>query len=198
MADTIAKKLISTGVLVKNLLDFSSKSIVLNYLFRKKSFVDSHENIVVLSDFTIKKISQEVNVPFNTTEGIINQCLLNIFYFKRALNCVRFIWNNDMEKLKRRLRVYLYKAYRIAPVFDYKRARTNSEILITLMNRSCYFPRFTTQLALLIFVTDMNNQHKIFNTPILQRNLRAFCDCSAFAFHRARNKLKINNQGKIL
>ena len=27
--------------------------------------------------------------------------------------------------------------------------------------------------------------------------LRAFCDCSAFAFHRARNKLRINNQGKI-
>lgn len=198
MADTIAKKLMPTSVLVKILLDFSSKSTVLNYLFRKKSFVDSHENIVVLSDFTIKKISQEVNVPFNTTEGIINQCLLNIFYFKRVLNCVRFIWNNDMEKLKRRLRVYLYKAHRIAPMFDYKRARTNSETLITLMNRSCYFPRFTTQLALVIFVTDMNNQYKIFNTPILQRNLRAFCDCSAFAFHRARNKLKINNQGKIL
>ncbi|MFX0026706.1 MAG: hypothetical protein ACFE8M_09835 [Candidatus Hermodarchaeota archaeon] len=197
MADIIAKKLMPSNVLVKFLQDFSSKSTVLNYLFRKKSFIDSHENILVLSDFTINKISQAVNVPFDTTEGIINQCLLNIFYFKRALNCVRFIWNNNMEKLSRRLRVYLYKAYRIAPVFDYKRAKINSEILITLMNRSCYFPQFTTQLTIVIFVTDANNRHKIFDTPILQRNLRAFCDCSAFAFHRARNKLRINNQGKI-
>jgi len=197
MANIVSKKLMLSSVLVKIFPDFSSKSTVLNYLFRKKCFVDSHERILVLSDFTIKKISQEVNIPFDISEGIIIQCLLNIFYFKRALNCDRFTWNNNMEKLRRRLRVYLYKAHRIAPVFDYKRARINSEILITLMDRCCYFPRFTTQLALVIFVTDVNNQHKIFKTPILQRNLRAFCDCSAFAFHRARNRLRINNQGKI-
>ncbi len=186
-----------SSVLVKVLPDFSSKSTVLNYLFRKKCFVDSHERLLVLSDYTMKKIAQEVNVPLDTTEGIIIQCLLNMFHFKRVLNCGAFTWNNNMEKLKRKLRVYLYKAHRIAPVFDYKRAKINSETLIKLMKRTCYIPRFTTQLALVLFITDANNQRKIFDTPLLQRNLRAFCDCSAFAFHRARNKLRINSQGQL-
>ena len=197
MANIVSKKLMLSSVLVKILPDFSSKSTVLNYLFRKKCFVDCHERILVLSDYTIKKIAQEVNVPLDTTEGIIIQCLLNIFYFKRVLNCERFTWNNNMEKLKRKLRVYLYKAHRIAPVFDYKRAKVNSEILVKLMKKTCYFPRFTTQLTLVLFITDANNQRKLFDTPLLQRNLRAFCDCSAFAFHRARNKLRINNQGQL-
>ena len=197
MADIVAKKLMLSSVLVKIIPDFSSKSTVLNYLFRKKCFVDSHERILVLSDFTIKKIAQEVNIPFDTTEGIIIQCLLHMFHFKRILNCEGFTWNNNMKKLKRKLRVYLYKAHRIAPVFDYKRAKINSETLIRLMKRSCYFPRFTTQLALVLFITDANNQRKLFDTPLLQRNLRAFCDCSAFAFHRARNKLRINSQGQL-
>jgi len=208
MTDTTKSKVLMVTNVVKNrgimasvlesaFLNFSSKSATLNYIFRNVGFTDSHGNIIVFPDSVIRKVCREVKITVEVADEIINEFLLNTLCFKRLLNCNTFTWNNNLSKLLRKLRIYLHKAYYIAPVFNYRRARINSEILITLMQKKFYFPRFTTQLALVIFVTDANNKNKLFDTPLLQKNLRAFCDCSAFAFHRARNKLRINNQGHI-
>lgn len=198
MADMIERKVMISSVLAGLLQDFSSKSTVLNYIFRRISFIDTHEQVIVISDHKLRYFSQEVKIPFDRIEQIVNDFLINAICFIRLLNCREFTWTNDLNKLRRMLKVYLHKAYRIAPVFDYERARINSEILIQLMKRQCYYPCFTTQLAIIIFVTDANNHQKVFDTPILQKNLRAFCSCSAYAFHRARNKLQIDGKGKIL
>lgn len=186
-----------SSVLPKALLNFSSKSTVINYVFRNLGFTDSHDNIIIFQDSIIKTICKKINIKIQTVDQIIHQFLLNTVCFKRLLNCTNFSWDHDLNKLRRKLRIYLHKSYRIAPVFNYYRAIRNSEILIHLMQRRFYFPRFTTQLTLVIFVTDANNKNKLFNTPLLQKNLRVFCDCSAYAFHRARNRLKINNYGHI-
>jgi hypothetical protein len=197
MADMIERKLMISSVLAGLLQDFSSKSTVLNYIFRRISFIDSHEQIIVIPDQKLRYFSREVKIPFERIEQIVTDFLINTICFIRLLSCREFSWANNLNKLRRKLKIYLHKAYRIAPVFDYERARINSEILIQLMRRECYYPCFTTQLALVLFVTDANNPQKVFNTPILQKNLRAFCSCSAYAFHRARNKLQIDGQGKI-
>ncbi|MFX0010741.1 MAG: hypothetical protein ACFE9R_10530, partial [Candidatus Hermodarchaeota archaeon] len=60
-----------------------------------------------------------------------------------------------------------------------------------------YYPTLSTQLALVIFVTDRSNANSKDRPPIPQYNLRAFCYSSAYAFHHARNCLQINNRGKI-
>lgn len=185
------------SVLHNVLLSFSSKSAVINYIFRKSRFTDVHGDVVIFPDRIIKKICQEIKITIEAADQVINEFLLNTICFKRLLNCASLSWNHNIAKLRRKLKVYLHKAYRIAPIFNYKRAVKNSETLIKLMQKRFHFPRFTTQLALIIFVTDANNKNKLFDTPLLQKNLRALCDCSAYAFHRARNLLKISSQGKI-
>jgi hypothetical protein len=208
MADLVKDKILMVQNIIKNkgvlasilhkaLLNFSSKSAVINYIFRNLGFTDSHGNVIVFPDSVIRMISQKVNVTIKAADQVITEFLLNTICFKRFLNCNNFSWNHDLAKLRRKLRIFLHKAYRIAPVFNYNRAIRNSEILINLMQRKFYFPRFTTQLALVIFVTDANNKNKLFDTPLLQKNIRVFCDCSAFAFHRARNRLRINSDGHV-
>ncbi|MFW9828886.1 MAG: hypothetical protein ACFFEY_14950 [Candidatus Thorarchaeota archaeon] len=72
-----------------------------------------------------------------TYKTIEKEFLLNTLYFKRLPNCKIFTWNHDLAKLQRKLRIYLYKAYRIALIFKYNRAIRNSEILISLMQNNC-------------------------------------------------------------
>ncbi|MHA1391817.1 MAG: hypothetical protein ACTSQT_06200, partial [Promethearchaeota archaeon] len=85
----------------------------------------------------------------------------------------------------------------IAPVFDYSRAIANLEILHKLLKKKFFWIRITTQLALIIFVTDRNDPTIAKNEYILQKNLRTFCACSAYAFHMARKKLDIDKTGHI-
>lgn len=189
----IDKNCIVTSFSSNVLTDFSSKSIILNYIFRNVNFSNVCDKIITIPK--IKTISRRINLSSTFIDLTIRKFLLSTIYFKRVLNLDCFSWNNKIDKLRRKLTIYLHKAYRIAPVFNYKRAKKNAEILISLMNKRFYFPRITTQLTIIIFVTDLNAKNQMFNLPIIQKNLRVFCDCSAYAFHRARNKLRINNQG---
>jgi hypothetical protein len=47
-----------------------------------------------------------------------------------------------------------------------------------------------TQVAIVIFITDLldTTANRILK-KIIQTNLRALCCCSAYAFHRTRNKI---------
>ncbi len=44
-----------------------------------------------------------------------------------------------------------------------------------------------TKIAIVIYVTDLKDPQV--EKPIKQTNIRALCGCSAYAFHRTRNKL---------
>jgi hypothetical protein len=85
------------------------------------------------------------------------------------------------------MKIYLHKFSRFAPVFDFHRAKQNACILEMKLNRICFWPQFMTQIAIVIYVTDLNDSR--FEKKIKQTNLRALCGCSAYAFHRSRNKL---------
>lgn len=173
------------------------KSKVLNYLFRNFCFVNHKDNILAVSSHIIETISLETQIHSEKVEKIIKKFLIDLYYFKKFLNRVRLPWEYNLKQFNRKVRLILHKYFRLAPVFDYKRGIFNLVVLHRLLENKFYWPQITTQIALVIFVTDRNDDKISESNYILQKNLRAFCNCSAYAFHRARNKLGINKLGLI-
>ncbi|KKL46730.1 hypothetical protein LCGC14_2342630 [marine sediment metagenome] len=61
----------------------------------------------------------------------------------------------------------MHKFYRLAPVFDYNRARENSRILKLKLDALCFWPHMTTQVAVVIYITDkldLSQKDKILQT----------------------------------
>ncbi|MBA7675184.1 hypothetical protein ES703_83414 [subsurface metagenome] len=84
----------------------------------------------------------------------------------------------------------MHKIHRFAPMFDYKRAKANLRVLYKLFSRQTHFPNISTQLALVVYITDeldRDNKHKL-----LQKNIRSICCSSAYAYHNAKNRLDID------
>ena len=161
------------------------EKIVLNCLFREICFVSHPQNIRALTYQEYKDIAKSIDLPVSLIHSVISRFLLNLVYFRRFLRTFAFTYN--YTKSLRKLQIYLHKFHRFAPIFDYPRAKENARILKNILGRKCFLPHFTTQLAVVLFVTDLNDKEHA--KKIIQTNLRVFCNCSAYAFHRTRNKL---------
>jgi len=175
----------------------SSKKMVLNFLFRNLCFVDEQSKIKTLTPKELDKIGLYTNLSNRIVVPIIDQFLVNARNFKVFFSSKAITWEYDRVKLIKKVRIYLHKLHRMAPVFSYIRAKANLNILHQLLEQKNHWPHITTQIALVIFITDRNNKKINDNRYIIQKNLRAFCDCSAYAFHHARNILRINTTGDI-
>ena len=92
------------------------------------------------------------------------------------------------------LQQHLKELYHVAPIFNLQRATHNAKVLLTMLDQKNYCPVLSTQLALILFVTDTRDSlvKEGKKKPILQVNIRNLCKTSAYAFHRARNKLGIS------
>ena len=176
---------------------FLVKKRVLDHFFRCESLTNGDNSIIELSHFIVKNIAEQTHVPEILVLDIMSKFLKEIKAFSEMLLSGYIAWTPERKRLYRKVRVYLHKAHKIAPVFDYNRAKKNLEILHILLARNYFWPHITTQLALVIFITDRNDSNLTRNNYILQKNLRAFCSSSAYAFHMARNKLKINKTGNL-
>lgn len=190
--------------LVKNLevLSESSKRIivkkrVLDHFFRCESLTNGDNSVIELSHFLVKNIAGETHLPEVLVLEVMNKFLKEVKAFNELLRSGYIAWTPERKHLYRKVRVYLHKAHKIAPIFDYQRAKKNLELLQILLSRNFFWPHIPTQLALVIFVTDRKDPNLVNNNYILQKNLRALCSCSAYAFHMARNKLKINKSGNL-
>jgi len=161
--------------------------LILNCLFREVSFTTSSHNVKALSSGDYNHVASLTRIPVRVVRSVIAKFLVKVVYFRRFLRKYPFL--NYTQQLKK-LQIYLYKIYRIAPVFDYKRAKENARILKLKLKNMCFFPQFLTQIALVLFVTDLNDTQ--FEKKMIQTNLRLICDCSAYAFHRTRNRLGLN------
>lgn len=166
---------------------------VIDFLLRNYSifdwFIEDKGDIVdFLTEKMYVKVSERVNVDLTLTHAIIERFLSQLIGLRSFLNANKIPWNHDLERLKRIVRAYLHKVFRVAPVFDYKRARVNLDRLYSLLSKNTYWPKIGIQLALVIFVTDKNSPE---SKKLLQKNIRALCYVSAYAFHRARNILSI-------
>ena len=161
------------------------KEIVLNYLFRKICFVSHPQNIRALTNQEYKDINRSSDIPIPLVHSIISKFLVNLIYFREFLRSYSFTYN--YTKSIKKLQIYTHKLHRFAPIFNYPRAKENARILKKVLDRNCFLPQFSTQLAIVLFVTDLNDKEH--EDKIIQTNLRIFCNCSAYAFHRTRNKL---------
>ena len=177
---------------------FLTKKTILDYFFRYESLLGSDGKVAKLSYFIVEDIAKETQTSGYLVLKVMEEFLKRVSYFKQFLESGLIAWAPRKQQLYRKVRVYLHKAYKIAPVFDYNRAKKNLEFLHVLLGRKFFWPHVPTQLALVIFVTDRNAPNLANNNYILQKNLRALCSCSAYAFHMARNKLGINKLGVLI
>ena len=166
------------------------KLIILNYLFRNFSFATRKENVRVITISEYDKISEALNVPKSLVHKFISRFLVDLQLFKNFV-----VDNPEVLKSKnqeRKVRIYLHKLHRLAPIFDYKRARENAQILKKKLDHLFFWPQVMTKIATIIFITDILDKD---NTPkIIQANLRTLCSCSAYAFHRTRNKVGLTSK----
>lgn len=196
IADIIPKKPLS----LKQDLDIYSypyfKRVILNFLVRHFCFVNQQNKIKDVTQKNIVKIERQTNFSHQLVSDIVSNFIVNAQNLKKFFASKPITREYDRAKLAKKLRIYLHKLHRIAPVFSYKRAMENLKIFHQLLKQKNYWPHITTQLALVIFITDRNDKTNEQGGLIIQKNLRAFCDCSAYAFHRARNILNINTSGQ--
>ncbi|MFW9973567.1 MAG: hypothetical protein ACFFDF_25530 [Candidatus Odinarchaeota archaeon] len=169
------------------------RPIVLDYLCRRISFVFANEKIRVLTNTEITLISNATQIPKILVHKFIACFLIDLIHIKKFFK--------DNERLisskhhDRKVRIYLHKFHRLAPIFDYKRARENAKRLQVKLNFLCFRPQIMTQIAIVIFITDLLDSRPSRKVnKIIQGNLRALCSCSAYAFHRTRNKLGLTTE----
>ncbi|MFX1419596.1 MAG: hypothetical protein ACFE9N_11810 [Promethearchaeota archaeon] len=156
---------------------------VLNYLFRNITFLTNREKIRAITIPEYQIITKNLEVPQILVHRFISKFLVELLNFKKLLNHHPEILHSNSHTIY----ILLRKIYRIAPVFNYKRAKENLKRLQKKLATLFFWPQIMTQLAIVIFVTDLLDKGK--QSKFIQSNLRALCCCSAYAFHRTRNKM---------
>lgn len=191
MTETLEKKVVKPSKALKSakhelIIDRELKVHLLNCLFRYISFIDGNENLRRISDIECKVLSSKTKIPVSKVRKIFDKFLDDLTYFKEFLRSGLLTYS--ITDQARKVRIYLHKVHRLAPVFDYRRARENAKRLKMKLDQLLFWPQVMTQVAVIIFITDFLDKNWNDN-KILQTNLRALCDCSAYAFHRTRNKI---------
>ena len=166
------------------------ESTIISRFCREVCFVTYSEEIKAAKEAEIRYVSSLVDLPYATVRPIITKFLVDLVYFRKFLRWYKFTY--DYTKSLRKLKIYLHKLHRLVPVFSFSRAKENARILKNNLALRCFLPQFTTQLAIVLFVTDINDQSAEKN--IIQANLRLICNCSAYAFHRTRNKIGLGSK----
>jgi len=167
-------------------------SPIVNNLLRHFSICTNHNHIISsLEKVNYNELSEMVSAPSSYVEGIVIKFLRNLIYFEKFLRTCKFTSRHSAKGRYRFVRLCLHKIHRIAPVFDYERAKQNLEILHAHLDALSFWPQFTTQIAVVIYVTDKNDKHNKYTKKLLQKNIRVLCSCSAYAFHRTRKKMRI-------
>ena len=144
-----------------------------------------------LKNDDIKLLASIAEIPYPIVQNKVEKFLSDLIYLNKFFHDYKMKWEYEPKKLYRKARMQLHRIYRFAPVFNYNRARRNLEILHSNLKKKLFWPQITTHIAIVIYVTDKNDKNFQDNERILQKNIRALCNCSAYAFHRTRNILNI-------
>jgi hypothetical protein len=154
-------------------------------LFRDYSFFTPLQKIRELPLIKLREIAGTTKIPVKVVNSVVSKFLIELKYVRGFFkgNSVSYSPFSHLRKIS----IYLHKFRRLAPVFDFRRAKQNARILEAKLSHLCFWPQFMTQVAIVIFVTDLNDPQ--FERKIKQTNIRALCDFSAYAFHRTRNKI---------
>ena len=171
--------------------------VIVNFLFRYESLIDNNNKIRASNSLNLDVIAEATNTSRYVVSYTFNSFLRELKDFHDFLITRYENWTPGRRYINEKLSIFLKRLYITAPIFNYERAIKNLISLHNLLTINYYWPHITTQLALLIFVTDRNDPNITDKSYILQKNLRMLCSCSAYAFHCARNRLNISKEGKI-
>lgn len=191
MTEILKKEVVEPSKVLKSpqriqIIDKKLRLRLLNCLFRYLSFIDGNENLRRISDIECKVLSSRTKIPVYKVRKILDKFLDDLTHFKEFLRSGLLTYS--ISDQARKVKIYLHKVHRLAPVFDYKRARENARRLKSKLDQIFFWPQVMTQVAVVIFITDFLDKRWNDN-KLLQTNLRTLCDCSAYAFHRTRNKI---------
>jgi hypothetical protein len=172
------------------------KCKVMNDFVRHYAILREDHSFNTLDVEQLEDLKKRIETSLNneSVEGAINKCLRELGLFLRFLRS--YTIKHNPKNIQKKVRIYLHKIHLIIPVFDYQRARANLKILHQLFYQKNYWPSVSTQLALVIYITDQLDQNLPIDEKgkkfIFQKNIRSVCNCSAYAFHRAKNRLEID------
>lgn len=170
---------------------------IINLIFRYESLIDDNNKVRTPDSLNLDKIAEKAKTSKGVVLYVFNNFLRQLKDFHDFLTTRYEKWTPGKRHIYEKLNLYLEKLHVTAPIFNFQRAKKNIDVLHYLLSNSYFWPQITTQLALLIFVTDRNDPDVKEKAYILQKNLRMLCTCSAYAFHCARNRLNISKEGKL-
>jgi len=177
---------ITTGLPEKEL-----KIKLINALLRNFSMFSNGKISESLKIDDLKILTSMTGIPYLIVQNKVQKFLYDLTCLNRFFHDYKMKWEHEPKKLNRKARIQLHRIYRFAPVFNFNRARKNLDILHVALKKRLFWPQINTQIAIVIYVTDKNDKNLQNNERILQKNIRALCNCSAYAFHRTRNILNI-------
>lgn len=99
-------------------------------------------------------------------------------------------WEANKEKRITSLKSKLETIHRFAPVFNLSRSKSNTSILQDVLEACNVFPTSSSQLALILFATDLKSITARTYKPLIQKNIQLIANCSPYAFHRNRNMIE--------
>ncbi len=166
--------------------DESAKGIILSLLLSTNSVLSHEGKFLTPKEGAYEQISADTGYELDVVKTIVNNFLTNVYYFNKFLrqSCIK--WTSDLKRLNRKVRIYIHKIHRLAPVFNYGRAKANVAILHKMLLSINLWPKITTQMAIVLYFTETMSTKR---EKMLQKNIRTMCNCSAYAFHGTRNKL---------
>lgn len=166
------------------------KPMVLDQLFRNICFITRREKIRAITQAEYEKINDATEIPVQLIHKFVSKFLIDLIFFRKFLLENKNIYSAEDRAVN--MNIYLNKLYRLAPIFDRKRARENAKILRIKLDRLFFWPQVMTQIAVVIFITDLLDKSR--PRKIVQANLRALCSCSAYAFHTTRNRIGLTTK----
>jgi hypothetical protein len=170
----------------------ASRKEVINQIFRHISLFNSDSpTLKILGTNDYKFISELADTAVEETKDIIERFIQEYANYSQFWREAPPKWEHRSDRLRTKVRIYLHKTHKIAPVFSYPRAVRNLEILHQKLQNIYFWPKISVQLAILIWITEKNDPSQIYERGLIQKNIRNLLSVSAYAFHRTRNKLKI-------
>ncbi|TXT65412.1 MAG: hypothetical protein BAJALOKI1v1_430003 [Promethearchaeota archaeon] len=164
--------------------------VIINEVFRNYSICSPRGSLKTLLQLPYDKvmeISEKMAFSQTLSLAVINKTLNDVYYFSRFFKSYKFPWEHEKASLYKKLKLYLHKIHKIAPIFDYQRAKINLKTLHKFFDKSTFWPTISTQLAMTLYITDLKDSY--FVEKLILENVRALTYCSAYAFYRTKNKL---------
>ncbi|MBD3253782.1 MAG: hypothetical protein GF383_01750 [Candidatus Lokiarchaeota archaeon] len=163
------------------------RQLVIEHCFRHHSVKRLFSKLPYSVSFAI---SSNTGLPINAVNNQLVKAINAIKHFVKFLRSIPLSYDPKKRFLK--ARVYLHKIHKIAPVFNYTRARENLKRLQSCLKTINYYPQLGTQLAFTIYVTDLKDTSEFRKDKLIQANVKTLCACSSYAYHRLKHKIHFN------